>query len=560
MEKLKKHVMQVSFASILFSLTFGAWAASPSMPTTPAPGASASPGILLSGTSVNLNWTSVKNTTYYSVGVKDLAANRLEIDVTSKNASYSAILTAGKSYKWNVAACNSSGCSQYTPPLYFKTPSPPARYLVTTIKSGTGTGTIGGENINCGGTCSAQFAGGATTTFTATPSSDSNFTGWNICNGIGSCVVTITTSQSVVATFTKKPANYSLAINKTGSGTVKGTNIDCGNICSAQFVSGTAVILTAIPDSDWTFGGWSGGCDGIANCKVNLTASKSVTAIFVKTPVLNAAIASAALSQISTTTTATASPRSLATMLPLFDELDSSRQNAVLRKQTKTWYTDLEDGGTGTQDGTRIRDAIQKYATWKGKSSTTRVDFDTLRGQMETAIGPIYDKSRRQLLASRIVQNWDANELRFNQRVPNVKAPTVPVTDQETIDFLGIRTQCLEWVVTTGLRSGAQSISYQSTAVSSPKSHRPGMAMFWYDAKGYGAHAAIITDIKFDLQGNPTTYTVAESNYGQGWQNPGGEIPWERIITPRTISAAVNPPDKPTEKKTSGRVVNFVTR
>ncbi|HME41928.1 MAG TPA: C1 family peptidase, partial [Syntrophorhabdales bacterium] len=76
-----------------------------------------------------------------------------------------------------------------------------------------------------------------------------------------------------------------LSVSKTGngSGTVSSypTGISCGATCSAQFVPGTQVTLTATPDANSTFGGWSGGpCSGVGTCTMNMDASKSVTATF----------------------------------------------------------------------------------------------------------------------------------------------------------------------------------------------------------------------------------------------------------------------------------------
>lgn len=57
--------------------------------------------------------------------------------------------------------------------------------------------------------------------------------------------------------------------------------IVCGASCSGSYPGGAAVALTAIPDSDSTFIGWSGGgCSGIDSCTVTATAATTVTATF----------------------------------------------------------------------------------------------------------------------------------------------------------------------------------------------------------------------------------------------------------------------------------------
>lgn len=75
---------------------------------------------------------------------------------------------------------------------------------------------------------------------------------------------------------------YALLISKVGSGagTVSGTGITCGSVCSNNYDPGTVVTLTATPASGSTFAGWTGACTGTGACTVTMTASASVTATF----------------------------------------------------------------------------------------------------------------------------------------------------------------------------------------------------------------------------------------------------------------------------------------
>ncbi len=78
--------------------------------------------------------------------------------------------------------------------------------------------------------------------------------------------------------------NYTLAVSKTGTGTGAVNSwpagINCGTTCSANYASGTQVTLTATPDTNMTFAGWSGACSGAGTCTVTMDGAKSVTAIF----------------------------------------------------------------------------------------------------------------------------------------------------------------------------------------------------------------------------------------------------------------------------------------
>lgn len=69
----------------------------------------------------------------------------------------------------------------------------------------------------------------------------------------------------------------------SGNGTVSSSpsGINCPTVCSAGFVSGTTVTLTAAPNTGATFGSWSG-CDSVAGqvCTVTLNNSLTVTVTF----------------------------------------------------------------------------------------------------------------------------------------------------------------------------------------------------------------------------------------------------------------------------------------
>jgi pimeloyl-ACP methyl ester carboxylesterase len=87
------------------------------------------------------------------------------------------------------------------------------------------------------------------------------------------------------------PTLWSLTVTKdgTGSGQVFSTpvGISCGAACGAPFASGAVVTLTAVPDADSSFAGWSGGgCSGTGTCAVTMSSAQAVTATFTLAPVL----------------------------------------------------------------------------------------------------------------------------------------------------------------------------------------------------------------------------------------------------------------------------------
>src|SRR5206468_7009091 len=124
-------------------------------------------------------------------------------------------------------------------------------------------------------------------TLTAVPAANSTVGGWVGCDVVSgsTCTVTMTAARTVTVTFNLKV--FSLAVSKTGmgSGTVTSSpsGISCGATCSAPYVIGTTVTLTATPALGTIFlNGWSG-CDAVSGtfgeqCTVAMTAAKSVTA------------------------------------------------------------------------------------------------------------------------------------------------------------------------------------------------------------------------------------------------------------------------------------------
>ncbi len=161
--------------------------------------------------------------------------------------------------------------------------------ILGVIRAGTGTGTVTSSpaGINCGTTCNASFPLGTQVTLTATPSANSTFAGWTggNCSTSPSCVVTLTASENVTATFNIIQSEPVLTVIVQGSGTGTVTSspagINCPQTCNASFNTGTQVTLTATPATGSSFAGWGGACSGSSpTCVVTLSTSLSATANF----------------------------------------------------------------------------------------------------------------------------------------------------------------------------------------------------------------------------------------------------------------------------------------
>jgi hypothetical protein len=79
---------------------------------------------------------------------------------------------------------------------------------------------------------------------------------------------------------------YTLTVLKEGNGdgTVSGGGINCGATCTETIFEQSGATLTAVPDSQSAFLGWSGaGCTGKGPCQITMDGNKTVTAVFNRT-------------------------------------------------------------------------------------------------------------------------------------------------------------------------------------------------------------------------------------------------------------------------------------
>lgn len=203
-------------------------------------------------------------------------------------------VSLGTTYCYQVAAFNSAGVSAFSNLACSGLSG--GGFTVTIADGGTGTGTIVSSptGINCGTLCSATYPNGTTITLTATPASGSAFRGWSgdWCSGTSPCSVTGAGSVTVNAMFAALPAlsvttslsvATSLSVTTKGPGAVSSSpaGISCGSTCSASYVSGSVITLTAVPRRGAHFNGWSGGtCSGTGTCAVTLNTAQALTATF----------------------------------------------------------------------------------------------------------------------------------------------------------------------------------------------------------------------------------------------------------------------------------------
>jgi len=191
-------------------------------------------------------------------------------------------LTDGKTYYFAATAYDQAGYeSDFSDEVVYSAP-PACAYSVSPVSqsfvSGGGSGTV---NVTTQSGCNWTAISNVSW---STITSNSSVTGSGVINysvlanpNASSRTGTLTIAGQTFTATQSGVAQYTLSITKggTGSGTV--TN----NPTGTTFGAGTVVTLTAAPDTNSTFAGWSGGCSGTSlTSTVTMNGNVSVTATF----------------------------------------------------------------------------------------------------------------------------------------------------------------------------------------------------------------------------------------------------------------------------------------
>ena len=160
--------------------------------------------------------------------------------------------------------------------------APGGETVSITINGNKQTATVGSN-----GAFSLQFPTAAIPTSATAYTITYSYAGDSLLSAASNSSTTLVVAPLVV-TF---PLNVTLIGTGTGSVTDNLGSIDCVNTagvitgtCSANYPSGTIVVLASTATQPSTFGGWLQGCSGNGACSVTMNSAQAVTASFVPPP------------------------------------------------------------------------------------------------------------------------------------------------------------------------------------------------------------------------------------------------------------------------------------
>ena len=193
---------------------------------------------------------------------------------------------------------------------------------------------------------------------------------------------------------------------------------------------------------------------------------------------------------------------------------ESPASQATSSTKGARWLDETTDG-----DGGRLRTAMALYDKAPAKDKSPSLS-KSLKDSMDVALTNAKPAKGQTVWAA-------AERLKLIDRIVLKQvAGKVPTDDQGTLDRLGIRAQCKEFVDRMVNTGGGKSTTYTGAPLTNGNA-RPGMYVFM----NTNEHAAIVNAVKFE-SGDAVWVRRSEANWGGGWNsNPRGQVPWARMVS-----------------------------
>jgi len=195
----------------------------------------------------------------------------------------------------------------------------------------------------------------------------------------------------------------------------------------------------------------------------------------------------------------------------------SSGQSALCGSLPGCWLTDVAG-----PDGALLQESLHKYFDWLRTPGTT--PLSALQTDIQNTLANYAPRDAHRMAEYLTTQ------------LPQPSSDPRSWSPSAVLNWLRIKKQCLEWVLTTA-KAAAPSITmmnYLSQHFPISNRVRPGMGLYRYET-----HAMIIVDILWK-NNLPAGFQVVEANHdfatSQWSKDPQGQIPWERTVDRRPFS------------------------
>jgi probable HAF family extracellular repeat protein len=202
----------------------------------------------------------------------------------------------GRTLRAALAAAVLGACAKASAPIVEESTQPPAGETATVVLSVAGAGMVGFEGQPpCSSACRYLVPRHASVRLVALPAAGTTFAGWSgACSGTGECQFVAVADAQVAAQFAPArvgPAgelSVTVQIGGEGAGAVrvydaKDRITQCSRSCAVVVPPGRTYIA-AVPAAGSKMPGWTGACEGLDECVLDLSQDVALTATFDPVP------------------------------------------------------------------------------------------------------------------------------------------------------------------------------------------------------------------------------------------------------------------------------------
>ncbi len=296
-----------------------------------------------------------------------------------------------------LAACGGGGSDAGGSPF-------PPTFTLTVSKNGVSTVLSDPAGIQCGPICSSTFEADSVVTLVASAALGQRFVSWGgACSGTATtCRVRMDSSRQVTAVFQPQSTiTPTLTVSVSGSGAVTSlpSGINCTTACTADFIDGTSVVLTATPAAGHQFSGWAGSCSGTSTtCVIAMNQDRTIAASFtpVAAPVWSSPMQVESSNSFDVPTRVLTAIGSTGHAMVLWEQSDGSPDGSVRKAWSRRYVANQGWGPAVVIPGLAAGSPLDKLVEGillmdsRGTATWIRPSMQTRRATVDNGWGPAF--------------------------------------------------------------------------------------------------------------------------------------------------------------------------